>query len=367
MCRFLIDLKAILDNFNKAKKKLGSGVEICVVVKANAYGFGAEKIAKLLEMQADCFAVARMSEFLKLKEYKIKKPVLILSPLLKNDMKIAIKNGAEITIASIESLLFALSYAKEQNTVAKVHLKVDSGMNRYGFKDLKEFKEALKLIKRSKYARLVGVYSHFADNAFDSAKSQFETFEAFKKIVLKSGLRPIFHMASSLALANKDYQLDMVRLGIDLYLSDRHSFETEILQIKTIKSGEKVSYGGTFVAENDMKIAVCGAGYADGVSRKLSSLGEVIVNGKKAEIIGRVCMDCFMIDINNVDAKVGDKVLIFGKMQENFISVCDVAKKCDTIPYEIYTGISARVKRVYHWGQYAGNFRKIQGQKAYKP
>lgn len=367
MCRFVIDLKGILGNFNKAKKKLSENVKICAVVKANAYGFGVEKIAKLLDNQADYFAVARLSEYLKLKKIGIKTPILILSPLLEQDMQIAIKNGAEITIASFEGLLCAINYAAEHNLCAKVHLKVDTGMNRYGFKDLKEFKDALKIIKKSKSVVLVGVYSHFYDVCKDVLDKQFAIFERFQIITLKYKFKPVFHMASSSTLSNKDYQLDMVRLGIDLYLSDRHLFETEILQIKNIKCGERVSYGGTFTAKCDMKIAVCAGGYADGISRKLSCCGEVIINGKIAKIIGRVCMDCFMANITDIDAKVGDKVLIFGKMQENSISVCEVARKCGTIPYEMYTGISSRVKRVYHWGQYAGNFRKISWQKTYKP
>ncbi len=366
MCRFVIDLKAILDNFSKAKKKLCNGVKICAVVKANAYGFGAEKIAKLLENQTDYFAVARLSEFLKLKKIGIKAPILILSPLLESDMKIAIKSGAEIVITSTETLLCAIKFAKEYQVQAKVHLKVDTGMNRYGFKDVNEFKSALKMIKRCRWIKLIGVCSHFYASDDETVKKQLYVFEKFRKITIKAGFKPIFHIASSAKLGDNSCQCDMVRLGIDLYSSDNHAFETQVLQIKQINCGECVSYGGTFRAEKDMKIAVCGAGYADGVCRKLSGVGKVTVNGKIAKIVGRICMDCFMIDVTNLDVVVGDKVYIFGKMQESCVSVCDIAKMCDTIPYEIYTGISARVKRVYHWGQYAGNFRKISWQKTCK-
>ena len=141
MCRFVIDLKAILNNFNCAKGKLCPGVKICAVVKANAYGFGSEKIAKLLDKKADYFAVARLSEFLRLKKIGIKTPVIILSSLLENDMKVAIKNGAELTVSSVESLKAVNDYAKSNKIIANVHLKVDTGMSRFGFNDLKEFME----------------------------------------------------------------------------------------------------------------------------------------------------------------------------------------------------------------------------------
>ena len=274
-------------------------------------------------------------------------------------MKVAIKNGAELTVSSVESLKAVNDYAKSNKIIAKVHLKVDTGMSRFGFNDFKEFKTALKLVKKCEFISVNGVYSHFYDSDDETLEKQYVEFEKYRLLALKCKIKPIFHMASSSVLANKKYQFDMVRLGIDLYLSENHSFETNILQIKNLKAGDKVGYGGTFKAQKNMKIAVCGAGYADGVCRKLSVIGSVLIGDKIVPIVGRICMDCFMVDVSNIDAKVGDKVLIFGKMRENYISVCEVAHKCDTIPYEIYTNISSRVKRVYWWGDYAGNFRKI--------
>ena len=248
MCRFIIDLKAVLDKFNDTKKRLNDGVKVCAVVKANAYGFGIEKITKLLENRVDYFAVARISEFLKIKKNGIKTPVLILSPLLDKDLKIAIKNGAEITVNSLQIAENIENIAKQNNMHAKVHVKVDSGMNRYGFKDFKEYKETLKFIKKGKNIELVGVYSHFYDSAEDVTDGQFDVFEKYKKAALRSKLKPIFHIASSATLSNKKYQLDMVRLGIDLYLSDKHSLESRVLQLKDVKCGERISYAGTFVA-----------------------------------------------------------------------------------------------------------------------
>lgn len=352
MCEFVINLKEILKSFDKAKLYLKPNTKICVILKANAYGFGAMKICELLKHKADYFAVARLCEFLKIRELT-KKPILILSPLFENEIKVAIENCAEISVGSIENLKQVNLIAKAKHKIAKIHIVLDTGMNRFGIKTTNELETMLNLISEMENVQVVGAYSHIydADNV-ETTKNQRHVFLKFKLIFEKFGLKPIFHFANSVGLKTKENQFDMVRLGFDLYFSNLclHRFSAKILEIKEVFEGENISYSSTFKATKNMKIAICSAGYADGVPRCLSNCGEVLVGGRRTRIVGRVCMDVFMVDVSeNESVKIGDEVVIFGSQKQSSISVCQLAEKCDTIAYEIYTGISERVKRVYKW------------------
>lgn len=358
MGKFIINLSEILSNVNSVKKQLKNNIKLCAVVKADAYGFGAIKICSLLKRRVDYFAVARIDEFLQIKDI-INKQCLILSPLFNKDLELAIKNKANITVSLNSDILKIDNLAKKLKTQALIHLKVDTGMNRFGFKDYEEFENVLIGLRKCKNIKVVGCYSHLynAENS-ELVDKQLEKFNQFKKLVCKYFDDVIFHIANSEGLKNVKCQFDMVRLGIDMYMSKNnyHKLCCNIVEIKQIKKGESVGYNGTFIAKDDMKIAVCSLGYADGLFRALSNIGYVCINNKKCRIIGNICMDAFMVDISNVDAMVGDEVYIFGK---NGISVCDISKLCDTIPYEIYTNISKRVKRVYVWRNNASYNRKI--------
>ncbi len=369
MCKFIINTKELLASFTKAKARLLPKTKICLVVKANAYGFGQDKVCTLFNRLADYFAVARLSEFLKVREVT-NKPCLILSPLTNREMSIAIKSGAEITLSSQTDIDFLEKVASSNNTFAKVHLKLDTGMNRYGIKSCEELASTLEKLKEKKHIKVVGAFSHLY-NADDETitKKQREKFIEMKNIILQHGFSPIFHLASSHGIKDKESQFDMVRLGFDLYFSQasKHKFVTYINEIKSVKEGETISYNGTFVAKSDMKIAVCAAGYADGVNRLLSNRGKVLIRGEEAKIVGNVCMDSFMADITDIEgAELGDEVVIFGKSGEKYISVCSVAQLCGTIPYEIYTNISLRVKRIYTWRNNASYSGKVWGKKTYK-
>lgn len=352
MCEFEINLKEILKNFNEVKNCLGGNVKICVVVKANAYGFGAGKICQLLNHKADYFAVARLCEFLKIREM-VSKPVLILSPLSETEMKVAVSKNAEISISDVESLVKVNKISKSKNKIAKIHVALDTGMNRFGIKTENDLKTFLRTLKKMKNVQVVGAFSHLYDSENkEKTLVQREMFLKFKKLIEKQKFYPIFHFANSLGLKDKSNQFDMVRLGIDLYLSknDMHKLKANILLVKEVKKGETISYGGTFRADKNMRIAVCSGGYADGISRFLSSRGDVLISGKRSSIVGTICMDVFMCDITEIGGvKVGDEVVIFGSQKESAISVCEIASKCDTITYEIFTRISERVKRVYRW------------------
>lgn len=352
MCEFVVNLKEILKSFDKAKSNLSKGVKVCLVLKANAYGFGANKICSLLKFKADYFAVARLSEFLKIKELTTK-PILILSPLTQNEIKVAVEHGGEISVGSVENLKIVNMVAKSKKKTAKIHIVLDTGMNRFGVKTFAELEKMLDLVAEMKNVSVVGVYSHIYDaENKERTACQREKFLEFKNQIEKHGFKPIFHFANSQGLKDKANQFDMVRLGFDLYYSPEnlHIFKANILEIKDVKKGENISYSGAYTASNDMKIAICSAGYADGVPRCLAALGNVIVSGREAKIVGRICMDVFMCDISSIEnVHVGDEVVIFGRQKQSLISVCKVAENCGTIAYEIYTGISDRVKRVYKW------------------
>lgn len=371
MCKFYICSNEILENFARIRKTVGKKVKVCAVIKANAYGFGARKVVQLLNSQADYFAVARLTEYLQVKD-ELNKPCLILTPLNEKESAIAIKNGAEITISAGSSLEKINNVAAEANIKARVHIKLDTGMNRFGIKIPEELNRLLTKIKSLENIEIVGAFSHLysAEDA-ETSTSQRERFLAYKKVFESHKCRPIYHFANSEGAKNPLNHFDMVRIGYDLYAGKEpswHKLVTSVGEIKELSKGEIVSYGGKFRARKNMRIAICLAGYADGVKRQLSSRGKVLINGQEAAILGNVCMDCFMADITGIEgAKVGDEVVIFGKSQEKYVSVCDVAKLCDTIPYEIYTSISQRVKRVYFWRKNASNCRQISGEKASKP
>jgi len=347
MCEFVIDTNEILKNLQKTKNKLNTGTKICGVVKANAYGFGLGEIYELIKDKVDYFAVARLNEFLDLKRLGNIKPCLILSPLYVEELKTALQDGAEITISTNSDIVLIDKIAKNLNKKAKVHIKVDTGMNRFGYNDFSLLRKVLKKIKLLENIEVVGLFSHFYDTqSKEVVLKQRSKFIFFKKLVNKFGFNPICHLSSSKGIIDKQNQFNMVRLGFDLYHSNKHELVSKVLEIKNIKKDESVGYSGKFVANKDLEIAVCEGGYADGILRRLDK-SYVLINGEKCKIIGNICMDSFMAIVPKNKVKVNDKVTIFGKNQEKFISVCDIAKLCDTIPYEIYLNISNRVKRVY--------------------
>ena len=214
MCEFVVSTKDILLNFKRAKNKLDVGTKICGVVKADAYGFGVKQIYQLLKNKVDYFAVARLNEFLELKSFECNTPCLILSPLSSDDLELAISQGAEITVSSIENINEIDELAKRYQTKVKVHLKVDTGMNRFGFNNFNEFKKALKLLKQKENICFVGLYSHLFDaENKEITQKQRTKFVFYKKITNKFGFFPICHLSSSKGIKDKQNHFDMVRLG----------------------------------------------------------------------------------------------------------------------------------------------------------
>lgn len=358
-----IDLDSLIHNFNTAKD-FTSG-DVVAVIKADAYGHGAVTVAKALPKRyAKFLAVADVEEAIELRLSGIDKPILILgyTPSAYSN----ILNQYNLT-----QTVHTLSYARQLSTEAKknkftcnCHLKIDSGMSRIGFnwQDERELLACLALDNLN----FDGIYTHFAvsDRSGDKngkfTKTQFERFISVCEFLEQNGYSfKHKHCCNSAGIMlEKDMHLDMTRLGIMLYglkpdadlemtldVKPVMTLKTLITQIKTIKKGDTVSYGRTFKAKKDMKVATLCVGYADGYPRALSNKGEVLIWGKRAKVLGRVCMDQVVVDVSDIaEANVGDEVILFGKD----LPVCEIAKKCGTINYEIVCGISRRVPRVYY-------------------
>ncbi len=362
-----INLDALECNFDAVREMLPKNIKILAVVKANAYGHGAVGVSKFLEDKADYLAVAATDEALELRKNGINCPILILGHIPYGDYDNIVKYNITPTISDFYEAELLSKAAVKAEVTSPMHIAVDTGMNRIGFKCDESSVEEIKKIKALPNIEIEGVFSHLAaadmlDKAY--TKMQAEKFDGFVKTLCEIGVdAPIKHLYNSAAIADLEKKYDMVRQGIILYglrPSDEVEFnninipqpvmsmKTRVVQVKTLPAGESISYGCTYTTEKETRVATLCAGYADGVTRVLSNNGEVLIRGKRAKIIGRVCMDQFMVDVTDIpEAQAGDTATIFGTDGEESISVDEIAKKANTINYEIICNINSRVTRVY--------------------
>ena len=362
-----INLDALECNFDAVREELPENMKILAVVKANAYGHGAIGVAKFLEDKADYLAVAATDEALELRKNGVNCPILILGHIPYGDYDNIVKFNITPTISDFYEAELLSKAAVKAGVTAPLHIAVDTGMNRIGFLVNAESVKEIKEINSLPNIKIEGVFSHFAaadisDKTY--TRKQVEKFDQFMKTLSAEGVNaPIKHLYNSAAIADLEKKYDMVRQGIILYglrPSDEVEFnnikvpqpvmsmKTRVVQVKTLPAGECISYGCTYTTEKETKVATLCAGYADGVTRVLSNNGEVLIRGKRAKIIGRVCMDQFMVDVTDIpDVEAGDTATIFGTDGEETISVDEIAKKANTINYEIICNINSRVTRVY--------------------
>lgn len=362
-----IDLDCALSNFNTVKESLPPQTKLMAVIKANAYGHGSIRFAKLFEDMADYFAVAMTEEAIELRQNGIKTPILILGHVSKFDFEELVKNDVTCTVCSLNEARELGEVALKIGKTAKAHIALDTGMSRIGFDLTDDSVDEIKKISELNGIFIEGVFSHFAasdtrDRTY--AELQLERFSTFCEKLKNIGVQiPLKHLFNSAAIADFPIQFDMVREGIILYglkPSDEveyknivqgkpvMSLKTRITQIKTLPSGVPVSYGCTYVTEKETRVATLCAGYADGVPRLLSNKGSVIIRGKLARIIGRVCMDQFMVDITDIpQAQTDDIATIFGTDGDVTITADEVAEQAQTIGYETICNINRRVPRVY--------------------
>lgn len=357
-----INLNAISHNLNFFRSKLRPETRMMVMVKAFGYGNGGFEIARLLEHhKIDYLGVAFADEGISLKTAGISLPIMVMNPESTSFASI-IQYELEPEIYSLKGLEAFLGMAAEKKLENyPIHIKLDTGMHRLGFEE-NQLAELARILKSSKSVRVKSVLSHMATSddlrhhAF--ALAQIALFEKMSSLlVAELGIDPIRHMLNTSGISNyPEAQFDMVRLGIGLYGISNDASEQKFLenvgtlksilsQIRTIPAGDSVGYGRRFIADHTTRIATIPIGYADGISRHWGNgVGFVTVNGKKAPITGSVCMDMLMVDVTGITCKEGDPAIIFGESP----TVIYMAERLGTIPYEILTGISQRVKRVFY-------------------
>lgn len=354
-----VDLDALVHNFNFYKSRISPQTKLICMVKANGYGAGAVEIAKTLQYhRCAYFAVAVAEEGIELRKEGISTPIIVLNPEV-NGFEELFSKDLEPEVYNFRILDAFIREAERRGiTNYPIHLKIDTGMHRLGFLPA-QIPELLERLKSQKGLKVKSVFSHLAASEswmFDSfTQEQIDIIDvAHREIGEKLGYPVWKHILNSAGIERFiNAQWDMVRLGIGLYgvsasglngLKNVSTLKTTILQIQKIPNHETVGYGRKEALNRDAKIATIRIGYADGLDRKSGNRkGKVWINGKYAPIVGNVCMDLCMIDITGIDAKEGDSVIVFG---EN-LPVLEVAESIDTIPYEILTSISPRVKRVY--------------------
>ena len=364
----IINVNNFLSNLKNIRERIGKERKICMAVKADGYGHGAEALSKaaFAAGYADYAGVAAISEGVKLRESGIKEDMFLFSLALGEEVPELFDYNITPFAADISYLNDIAREAAKRNCVKTVHLKIDTGMNRVGCKPEDSVKIA-QLIAENKNLKLGGICTHFAvsDTSNSSDKeftiNQIKLFNSVIRNIKEKKIETgIIHAANSGGILNyPEAFFDMVRPGIILYGSypDKTSeksvaikpvmtFESRVVLIKKIKKGEKVSYGCTWQACEDTFIATVPAGYADGYNRLLSSKGKVEIKGKIYHVAGRVCMDQMLINIgNNHNIETGDKVILFGG--DSSITCDSVADICNTISYEIYCNINKRVPRVF--------------------
>ena len=357
-----INLNAISHNLNFYKSKLKPTTKMMVMVKAFGYGSGGFEIAKLLEHhKVDYLGVAFADEGITLKKEGILLPIMVMNPETTSFSAI-IQHHLEPEIYSIKGLNAFLKIAEQRKLKHfPIHIKLDTGMHRLGF-ETGNIDELISTLKNNKTVQVRSILSHLAtSDEFEQRKfalSQIDLFDKLStKLMRELQIKPIRHILNTSGITNfPKAQYDMVRLGIGLYgvsndmeeqkeLENVGTLKSLISQIRNIKAGESVGYGRRFIADKPTKIATIPIGYADGISRHWGNgVGFVTIHNSKATIIGSICMDMLMVDVTQITCKEGDKVILFGESP----TVSFIASQLKTIPYEILTSISQRVKRIFY-------------------
>jgi len=357
----------IRHNIEVIKSRFEPDVKIMPVIKADGYGHGAVEVANVLSDIADCFAVATPEELIQLREAGIRKPIMILGTVPSGRYGEVIWHDAIIPVYTEQMAKDISEISRIIGKTATVHLALDTGMNRIGFPCDDEGLDIAKKIYDTPNLEVTGIFTHFAtadssDKTF--SKCQKECFDEFCTKLEKAGYTlPMKHVCNSAAIVDMpQFHCNMVRPGIITYgfapsedvdikklgLRPAMELKSHLSFVKKVSKGEAISYGCTYVAPDDRVIATVPAGYADGYPRLLSNSGRVIVRGQYAPIVGRICMDQFMIDVTHIKkAEYGDEVTLMGKDGDCEVSATEIANLAQTINYEIICGIGKRVPRIY--------------------
>ena len=359
-------MNSIRENYEAIRERIGEGVKLCCVVKADGYGHGAVEVSKIcLYNGADWLGIATCEEGAALRAANIPVPILILGYTVENRLETVIENRLTQAVFSYEMAELVSKTAVRMNKTAEVHIKIDTGMGRIGFLPNEENLKTIDKIFSLPNIKVTGIFTHFStadetDKTF--TKTQFERFLYMTEGLEKMGHKGLIrHCANSGAIIDlPEMQLDMVRAGIILYgmmpstevgdmkLMPAMSLKTHVSYVKEVDADTPIGYGRTFYTAKPSKIATIPIGYADGYSRQYSNRARVIVNGEYANIVGNVCMDQAMLDVTHIkDIKMGDEVTVMGISGDKCVSAEELAEISHTINYEIVCNVGKRVPRVY--------------------
>ena len=362
-----VDLRAIRQNMINIRKKAGQGPKVMAVIKADGYGHGAAEIGQYIYDEADYFGVATIEEAVELREAGIDKPILVLgytSPSLYGQN---LKYDVEQTVYTMEATEKMSEEAVKSGRTARIHIALDTGMTRIGVSPDEKGLAFVQAVQRLPGISVVGLFSHLscadmADKTY--TREQLARFDFFVGLLEKNHISiPVKHVCNSAGIMEfDDHRYDMVRAGIILYglypseevrkealeLAPAMEWKTHVVNIMEPEMNRGISYGATYVTDHPCRIATISIGYADGYPRSLSNKGWVLIRGKKAPIVGRVCMDQTMVDITDIpDVKMEDVVTLIGRDGEERISVEDMADLSGSFNYEFVCDVGQRVKRIY--------------------
>ena len=365
--RVKIDLDVIARNFDAVKKKVG--VSVMAIVKADAYGHGAIQVARLLQDKCSFFGVSSMLEAMELRQAGLSNPILVLGRTPVSAFPLAIQQGIRPAIFHFNDALALSEAAQKAGHTALFHLAVDTGMSRLGFQATEESLDICEKIAALPGIQAEGLFSHFAtaDSAnLERSRKQAALFDWFDGELKKRGIHiPIRHLDNSAGLMNFDRHYEMVRSGIVTYgmypseevspelleLEPALQFLSRITHVKTLPAGREISYGGTYVTTRPTVVATVPVGYADGYRRSLSGKFHVLIRGKKAPILGRICMDMMLVDVTGIpEVSVNDQVVLVGRSGDEVITMEQIAEAAGSFNYEFVCGISRRVPRIYTQG-----------------
>jgi alanine racemase len=373
-----IDLDAIANNMREIRR-ISESKEIIAIIKADGYGHGAIDIAPvLLENGADRIGVAVITEAVELRNSGIEAPMMVLGFTPPTLYERILEHNIEQTIFNYDDAKELSRIATEKNKIVKIHIAIDTGMGRIGFLPNEESAQEVYEISKLPNIEIVGLFTHFSSaDDLDKAYThlQIKKYNEFNEKLIDLGVDiPLKHVSNSAGIIDLPIaHYNAVRPGIILYgcypseevmkekinVKPVMSLKANIIHVKTLGEGEYVSYGRTFRTEKETVIATLPLGYADGYTRLLFGKAKVIVNGKYAPVVGRICMDQCMIDVTHIDGvKIGDEVILIGKDEyNNVITAEDIAKQVGTINYEVVCAVSKRVPRVYKKGGKIINIR----------
>ena len=360
-----IDHAALCWNLQQIRAKVGARVRILSMVKANAYGHGAAAAKTLLAAGGDELGVATVDEGIELRQSGIGAPILVVAGVYADQLEQFFAHSLTPVIYDLSSLTELEAAVKKRGTTLNVHLKIDTGMGRLGLR-ASEIESWLPQLNALRAIKIDGVFSHFSTAESvdgDYTRNQLETFTGVVTRLRATGMTALFHFANSAAtITQPAAYFDMVRPGIMLYgaypspamaqqiaLKPVLSWLTKIIQLKKVPAGTSISYGQTFITKRESLIATLPVGYADGYLRVLSNRAEALVRGQRAPVAGRVCMDLTMLDVTDIrEVQQGDEVVLLGRQDRAEISADEMAVWANTISYEIFTSIGARVPRIHN-------------------